>query len=282
MLRLTCTTYICFVVSTVNQYNDSISVATPFYELQPTPYWSLSELDWVGEYTSETSENYVQLPFTLKNPLAQGFVFWLLLFVLVIWAWLKRDQPRRISQLIDSFFSNRFVDQWIREEGLLGSYLNIWLLLTSFVVIALGVQLMPWVPNLLGVGSEPLLVQYFWMFFGVLGLFLIRLIVIQFGNDLITSFKFSSVYIFNELLFMQATALLFFPIVLVQAYANLWSDSIYVVLIFSISSLLYSGRIIKLGILGITQTSFFPVYIILYLCTLEILPLVAIYSWLFK
>jgi len=200
----------------------------------------------------------------------------------VIWAWLRTDQPRRVSQLVDSFFSNRFVDQWIREEGLLRSEVNIWLLLTSFVVLALSLQQIPWLMGIFQLTEELRFIQFLWLFFGFIALFFVRLLLIQLGNTLLTSYSFAPVYVFNEFVFIQASALLFFPLVLLQAYSNIWTDWTYVVLVLSIAAILFVTRIIKLGYLGVSQTSFSPFYIILYLCSLEILPLVVVYAWLFK
>jgi hypothetical protein len=282
MWSLTGTIYICFSVISDSLHNDSISQNIPFYLLQVNEPWKVEEL---GAYPFELVENnevFPNLMFQKKAIPTGGFVFWLLLFVLVIWAWLKRDQPRRMGQLVDSFFSNRFVEQWIREEGLLGSHVNIWLLLTSFVILALGIQEVPWITNLLGVSAEPQFVQFLWLFFGMIALFFVRLLTVQLGNLLLTSYSFAPVYVFNELIFVQASALLFFPLVLMQAYATFWSDAIYIVLVIAIAVILFISRVIKLGYLGVTQTSFSPFYIILYLCSLEILPLVALYAWLVK
>ncbi len=282
MWSLTGTVYICFSVILDSLHNDSISQNIPFYLLQANEPWKVEEL---GAYPFELVENndvFPNLVFQQKATPTGGFVFWLLLFVLVIWAWLKRDQPRRMGQLVDSFFSNRFVEQWIREEGLLGSHVNIWLLLTSFVILALGVQEVPWITSLLGVSAEPQFVQFLWLFFGMIVLFFVRLLTVQLGNFLLTSYSFAPVYVFNELIFVQAAALLFFPLVLMQAYATFWSDAIYIVLVIAIAVTLFISRVVKLGYLGVTQTSFSPFYIILYLCSLEILPLVAVYAWLVK
>lgn len=282
MWSLTGSVYICFSVTKDSLHTDSISQSIPFYALKANEPCNVQDLSTYPFKLVASNVVFPNLVFQQKATPTSGFVFWLLLFVLVIWAWLKKDQPRRISQLVDSFFSNRFVEQWIREEGLLGSHVNIWLLLTSFVVLALGILELPWVTSLLGLGAEPQFVQFLWLFFGMIVLFFIRLLAIQLGNFLLTSYWFAPVYVFNELIFIQASALLFFPIVLMQAYATFWNDAVYIVLASTITVVLFISRVLKLGYLGVSQTSFSPFYIILYLCTLEILPLVAVYAWLVK
>ena len=282
MWRLTQATYICFSVVLLAQHTDTVSQNVPFYQLQADESWSFDDVSTYPFQTVTLTVAEKALPFHTKKPHTAGFVFWLLLFVLVIWAWLKTDQPRRVSQLADSFFSNRFVDQWIREEGLLRSEVNIWLLLTSFVVLALSLQQIPWLMGIFQLTEEPRFIQFLWLFFGSIVLFFARLLLIQLGNFLTTSFSFAPVYVFNEFIFIQASALSVFPLVLLQAYADIWSDWIYAVLIMATAVILFASRIIKLGYLGVSQTSFSPFYIILYLCSLEILPLVIVYAWLFK
>lgn len=208
------------------------------------------------------------------------FAFWVFLSVIVVWAWLRVTSSKRIAKLSEGFFSQRFVDQWIRDEGLLRSDVNVWLLFTGFTVIGLVLWQLPWFVELFGLGQESPFIRFLWLFFGVVAIFLFRTLSILITNALITAEDFASVYLFNTFLFTQVLALVLFPLSLLYAYSNLLSTTVFIAVTAGVFVLAFLGRLMKLLYLGLTQSNFSAVYIILYLCSLEILPLGVVYAWL--
>ncbi len=230
------------------------------------------------------TEEYTPSPIMPFNPVTKNhvndFVFWVLIGVVLVWAWLRTTSAKRIAKLSESFFSHRFVDQWIRDEGFLRSDVNVWLLFTSFVIIGLSLWQLPWFIDLFGLTQESPFIRFLWMFFGVAAVFILKSLAVVITNVLLTRNDFSGVYLFNSFLFSQVLALILFPLTLLYAYSNILSATVFIALTTGMFILAFVVRLAKLLVLGVTQSNFSAVYIILYLCSLEILPLGLVYSWI--
>jgi hypothetical protein len=261
---------------------DSVQLRTNYVELVngKADGFDVAELGKLPFYTV----GYEPLPKMPFHPLVKNrpgdFAFWVFLSVIVVWAWLRVTSSKRMAKLSEGFFSQRFVDQWIRDEGLLRSDVNVWLLFTGFTVIGLVLWQLPWFVELFGLGQESPFIRFLWLFFGLVAVFFFRTLSILVTNALITAEDFASVYLFNTFLFTQVLALVLFPLSLLYAYSNMISTTVFIALTAGVFVLSFMGRLIKLLYLGLTQSNFSAVYIILYLCSLEILPLGVVYAWL--
>ena len=215
--------------------------------------------------------------FVKKKVRGESWTVSILLIVLVIIAFLNVTKRKRLKQFVESFYSNRFVDQLIREEGLLGSVVNLYLLITSVLVISLfSYQFIRIYLNEKGL-DELFDFKFFWIcFFGVSGMFLLKLILYSLSSLVLDLREKFSEYIFQYFLFFQATGFFLFPVVLGIEFVEYFSSYFIANLGVMVLAVIFVLRQFKVIYIGIVSTSFSPLYIILYLCTLEILPLLVI------
>lgn len=195
--------------------------------------------------------------------------------ILLIWGLVKLLRQKKLSQTIESFLTNRFTSQLIREEGMLGSLMNVWLLLSSVLCLGLLLSFFPAPFNLV-------IDQFVW--FLSLSLILLVLTFIRFGvhsvlGSILNIPELSSEYIYNILLFLQALGLLVFPLLVAIAYTPL-DHSQLLIIGLSVTAIFFVIRIIKFLYIGIINYRIQPFYIILYLCALEIAPILLAVKWL--
>lgn len=235
----------------------------------------VSFTDW-GAYPFSTTFDaavYKPLPFKERVVRSVDGVFWLLLLVLVVFAYLRTVKSKRLTQLGESFFSTRFVSQMLREEGVLRSDVNLLMLFSSLIVISISLSFIPVHLSWFNLQNESFGVVFGWMFLLSLGLFIVKNILVKLSNWFFTSANYSQEYIFNSFQFTQAFGLLLFPLVLLHLYTGVINAFWFYWIAFFVGGVMYLGRIVKLVYLAMNSTNFSLVYIILYLCTLEILPL---------
>lgn len=221
--------------------------------------------------------------FDFKEKEKRGESWTLLIFfaVLCLFSFLKISKYKRLRQFIESFYSNRFVDQLIREEGLLASTVNIQLLLIASFINGLFcyqlIRIYAERNEMTNFGT----ISLFWLCFGlVAGFFLLKLILYGVTSILFNLKEKFPEYLFQYFLFFQATGIFLFPMVIgIEYLASVPQYSIAIVGVGG-TMMLFLIRQIKVFYIGITSTSFSPFYIILYLCGLEILPIAILFKFL--
>ncbi len=86
----------------------------------------------------------------------------------------------------------------------------------------------------------------------------------------------ASEYVYNVLLFNKTTGLVLFPICMLLAYARQIPPEILVWTGIVSSLLILIYRLLRVILIGVANSSVSFFYIILYLCTLEIIPFIVI------
>lgn len=178
---------------------------------------------------------------------------------------------KRIGQIFKAALARRYVNQLVRDGGLFGERITIGLMFifftTTTTIIFQFIQF-----------KNGVVLKYPEITFAVIlgGLFLFWLLKIALINFLGHIFKteiFSTEYNLSGLIYLEINGLILLPI----ALAAVFRDPIF----FSTTGLF----IISLGIIlnlfrgfmiGLSNTKFSFLYLILYLCALEILPLAVV------
>lgn len=204
---------------------------------------------------------------------------WLTLFIIVclgILAWVRYSYPRRLRQLFKSIYGRHHVNQLLREGNLIRERLTFGLGIVFIAGLAVAVFNLTGtrLAGLLGVQALPLVflliaaaITIFWF---------LKLATIKAIGILFRTKSLSDEYLVSALIYSLAAGLVLFPLI------TAWHFMEYKPLLYSIIGLLvivYSMRLIRsISVIGGSQT-FSVVFIILYLCTLEILPLLAVYKF---
>ena len=199
----------------------------------------------------------------------------LLFFVLVLVSIINVFYRNRFKQLFNAFLSNRFVGQIVREENIMFKRISIFLSSLFLFITALFIYLI--------LAYFHLDVLYFTGFklyvlilIALLSFYLIKMLLFKFLGTLVSMEKEMKEYIFTVFLYNHFVGLaLIIPVIFI-AYVPKFSPILFFGLgfFFFISS--FAVRTVRsyTNVSGGGGISIF--YLFLYLCTLEILPLVII------
>ena len=244
--------------------------------------------DWAGHHISPASDSVIKanqapgpflntsqsirkiepIPFNTNN---QDWVFWGILLGFLLLTISKFFYEKRLRLLISAIFSRPAASQLMREGGILRH--QSFIPLVSIYIISITLFLYSLL-HYFSPGYESLkeeLEIYGIILGGFLGyfflkIFLIRMSGIIFKNENITSEYIQNIFIYN--LFLGISIL---PLLLLIEYSY---TRVFLYIALTVSVLILLNRFIRGLVIGMTDTKFSLFHLFLYLCTLEILPLV--------
>jgi hypothetical protein len=111
---------------------------------------------------------------------------------------------------------------------------------------------------------------YIIIFGSVLGFILVKAMFTYFSGITFKTVEHSHAYRLNELIFNHITGLIIMPVLLLILY---WQPQPFLWIAFSMAVIMLIYRFLRSISIGFSNTKFSVFYLILYLCTLEILPL---------
>jgi hypothetical protein len=217
------------------------------------------------------------IPYIKYQP---DWILGLLLFCFVLLAWAQVFYRRRLRLILMAPFSKRFLSQLVREGDLFSERISIaagliYLLTTSLFIFE-GYELMI-VKGYRGLlGGLPL--------FAMIGIFLLGFWVLKTGMIQFLSFIFrtrttSREYILNILIINILTGLVLLPLLVFAVYLK---SVIFLWFCMIIFALLFIFRFVRGFLIGISITKFSYVFLFVYLCSLEILPLIVMMKVVLK
>ncbi|MDQ3112319.1 MAG: DUF4271 domain-containing protein [Bacteroidota bacterium] len=211
-------------------------------------------------------------PSPLATPEGNWWGAALLFFSFTLIVILRVFDYRKLALLFNGFFRASSVSVMYREEYSLTSRISLLLLVNYLLVFPLFI----WqVMGHFGAVREGL--SGFAMISGLIFCaYFVKIISTRMLGNIFEVKEASSEYVYNILLFNKTTGLILFPVCLLLAYARqippeilIWSGIVSWCLI-----LVY--RLLRVVLIGLSNSSVSFFYIILYLCTLEIIPFVVI------
>jgi len=206
------------------------------------------------------------------------WIFAVLLGMLLIFVMLKHTNYSRFQLFITAFWSARFRDQILRDEINFTSPLMIFLQGANIILLGLVAAFLFYFK--IDEQHKLSLATYFALCsMGFLLFFLLKYGTIKTLGIIFHLESIASIYLFNFLLFSGALAiLLFLPVVVL--YFNPSLSEYTLRFIFILPAAFFTFRIIKntLTVMRFNSSNF--VYILLYICTLEILPVLIVSKWL--
>ncbi|HET6991990.1 MAG TPA: DUF4271 domain-containing protein, partial [Bacteroidia bacterium] len=179
---------------------------------------------------------------------------------------------RKLTLLFSGFIRASSVNAMYREEYSLTSRISLLLLLNYLLIFPLFI----WqVVGYFGMSRDGL--GGFATISGILLFaYFVKIVTTKILGNIFEVREASSEYVYNILLFNKTIGLVLFPVCLLLAYARqippeilIWSGIVSWCLI-----LIY--RLLRIVLIGISNSSVSFFYIILYLCTLEIIPFIVI------
>lgn len=195
----------------------------------------------------------------------------LLLIAFGLLGFIKAFSVSRFNQIIKSIFSFHAAEEVVREEKVLFHRVN----LSLFLLYLIGMLLLI-VSVLIFNFSVIILTEIFIK----IVLFILGAYAVKFSSTFILSAVFSrtdlsTTYAYNTLVYNYLFGVILLPCLAFIYFSNIPFEVILNYVIIPCFILTFLVRIFRLFIIG-KQNNFFVLYIILYICTLEILPLVVL------
>jgi len=196
--------------------------------------------------------------------------FYVLMFCLIVGAVIYFVKYKRISQVFKAFYLPHFTNQLIREGLVQREFFALPLLLINYISMAMLIN--RFLNTFLGIGTD---FRFFLLILGVLiVLSVVRALIINLAKWTFRTYKETSEYNTNNIIFSIVIGMFLVPSVFLIYYLqNPFSEFLlYFVLI--IIALLIVYRTFRSFLIGVSSEGHYLYYFILYLCTIEILPLV--------
>jgi hypothetical protein len=203
--------------------------------------------------------------------LAENWMIFVLLACLAILAWVRVNYPNRLKKLYNNLTNTRMLRQVMREEIVFSHRASLALLLVFLLEGALLIYLIDKISLYHPMPYEGWVLYLYYLFLMVC-IYTIKTLSIRLVMILTDGSFGLEEYNYNVFLFLKATALVGLPILVCMIYLPREYAEIFLYSFITVAALFYVIRIGR-GMINAFRVRISLFYIILYLCTLEILPL---------
>ena len=202
---------------------------------------------------------------------------WLLLINLlgfILFAWVIVSFRKRVKQIFNSLFTNRALNQLIRDGDLSKEFIILPLLSIYFLSLSLFILFL--FKYYYNINQSFLFDFYFFLklLTTIVLLFGVKIIFIRFISNTFRNYNVTSYYLLNSYISNIIIGFLFLPLLFLYTFSDkIISDKILI--ICTIIIILFNFiRIVRNTISGINYSKFSSLYLFLYLCTIEFLPII--------
>ncbi|HNQ61305.1 MAG TPA: DUF4271 domain-containing protein [Bacteroidia bacterium] len=206
----------------------------------------------------------------------QDWFFPVFIFVLSIYTWLRMFYSKYFNQLLQAFLNTNLTNQIVRDENILVQRASILLALNFNMIAALFLYLLSletgWSLGGIGMGFN----RYVFFFTIVSAVYTFKFLILKIIGWLFDLDREMATYIFNIFLINNVLGLILVPITALMAYSPSIEGHFLADISLWIIGIAFFYRLIRGMLSGITVTGFSPIYLFLYLCTLEIAPLLVL------
>ena len=218
--------------------------------------------------------------FIQRNIIAQAWLVAVLIAVFTLLAIVRINFSKRLTLIINAFLSNRFVDQLSREEQAASNVSN--MLLDSIYILNFSMMLYLsaalWIPSVKSMPSGVL--------FLILALLLFAFIIAKWLVTYLVGWLFNQENIVGELLFQRflvhsVLGLALIPLVLIAIFSPVFTKWV-LMLAGVLVVLMFVARLLRSALHFSGLKRFSVKYIILYICALEILPVLILVKLVVK
>ncbi|MBK7212554.1 MAG: DUF4271 domain-containing protein [Bacteroidales bacterium] len=200
-----------------------------------------------------------------------GVVILCLLFL----AWIQTNHSKRLRQIFRSVALPYYVNQLEREGNLYNERITLGLGFINLTSVSFLIYLfIQWIS---GVPSFLQNYQLYLIIISSLTAYIfLKAFIIQTTGVIFKTPELTHAYRLNALIFNHTTGLFIFPVLLLALY---WQPLPFLWIAAGIYIILLIYRFMRGITIGLSNTKFSVFYLILYLCTLEILPVILIVNF---
>jgi hypothetical protein len=204
-------------------------------------------------------------------PKRETWILLVIILLMLLFGMLIKAFPKQISSIIESFYSNRMLNQISKE----GNVFSSWPFLFFYILFGFTIAMF------LYLSGKYLLIEYefdgfdwFLILTGiVIGLFSLKIVVLRILAFLFDLEKMVKEYTSILYLSYFNAAIIFLPLIVAFSLTPYRFADIFSYLAIIMVAFIFIFQFIRAGALILTNYQFPKVYLIIYLCALEICPL---------
>ncbi len=201
------------------------------------------------------------------------WVLGILVFCFIVFAWAQVYYHKRIRQIIRAPFSKRFINQLTRDGNLFKERVSVALGIVYFLAFSL--LLYEFNDQILGI-TFPLFhgISLYWVIaiFNV-AIMAIKVMLVQMLGIVFKTKETTYNYLLNMLIFALLSGMAILSVLVFVLYLK---STVLLYLCLIIFTLLFLFRFVRGFFIGIAMTKFSYLFLFVYLCSLEILPLLVL------
>jgi hypothetical protein len=207
-----------------------------------------------------------------ENKYQPDWILGLIILCFVIQAWIQFFYRKRLQQVIFSPFSKRFMNQLVREGNLFNERLSVALGVIYFI----GMALLIFEANdlILGGHTPPYLNGfsfYLLILLVVILYWLVKVMIISILGVVFQTSATTRMYLLNVLVLNTITGLLLLPLLVFVIYLK---SIFFLYISLTLFTVSFAFLLIRGFLIGLSLTKFSYIFLFVYLCSLEILPLI--------
>jgi hypothetical protein len=208
-----------------------------------------------------------------RNNVAPDWLFPIIILMLAFFAWMKVFYSKYFIQMIKAFFNLNLSNQIVRDENIFIQRISIYLSIVFNLIAALLIYLISIHYGWHLGGLEPGFTRYLLFVLFVTLTYALKYLILKICGWLFEQEKEIATYIFNIFLINNILGMALLPFVCLLAYNSSSIGSGFIVIPIILVCGAFLWRLVKGIRIGLGTGSFSPLYLFLYLCTLEIAPL---------
>lgn len=209
-----------------------------------------------------------------RNNISPDWFFPVIIVVLVVYTWIRIFYSKYFSQMIQALLNNNLANQIVRDENIFIQRSSIYLSLVFNLIAAMLLYQVSifyrWPVAGISWGFD----RFIFFLLVVSAGYAVKFLILKICGWLFEQEREMATYIFNVFLINNVLGMALLPFICIISYNEHINFSLFV----SISVLLiitgFAWRIFRGIQIGLSGTVFSPLYLFLYLCTLEIAPLI--------
>lgn len=233
-------------------------------EIKTVNIWKTHELKPVHDSPQQIQDS---------NP---DWLFLILIMVLGVLTYLRVFYRKNFFQIIAACFNNNLTNQIVRDENLLMQRASVMLNVTFSIIAAAFIYLVSihyeWSLDGMGTGF----IRFVFLALIVSAAFTLKFLVLRLCAYLFNLGREMSTYIFNIFIINNLLGIALIPFVALILFGNMMDTSLLVILAVCVTGIAYLYRIGRGFLIATGYPGFSPFYLFLYLCALEIAPLLVL------
>ncbi|UKT64001.1 DUF4271 domain-containing protein [Pedobacter mucosus] len=211
-------------------------------------------------------------PYQLGNKIPKGNVGLLgfIFLMLVVFAVLKTAFSKQLSAIVQSFFSNRILNNINKEDNLFSSWPFLLLFIQFGFILGMFFFLVAQYYDMYQ--AKDGFKFFFSISLTIIIFYALKLIILRFLGYVFNMQKPVGEYISILYLSYFNASLLFIPLVVAFALSPLKYGPIYITLAYLLLGLIFAFQLLRAGVTILSNNKFSIMHLFLYFCALEICP----------